>query len=169
MRITLNFLNSLKNLKEFSREMGYSDSSYLSRYIKKNKIEGIISSKDLFFKKRELLLSEKAQNLIKDKLKKEWPKAGFGLINKINLKNFFIECEGKKYYTPLFLAKVNNISYFTIKNKLKKLNISIKAKDIGIVNSLSEELLVVEDNLDKLFYDKRFKCLDSRGIKWKML
>ncbi|AHH06040.1 hypothetical protein CNO14_07385 (plasmid) [Borrelia miyamotoi] len=87
------------------------------------------------------------------------------MIDKINLKNFFIECEGKKYYTPLFLAKVNNISYFTVKNKLKKLNISIKAKDIGIVNSLSEELLVVEDNLDKLFYDKRFKCLDSRGIK----
>ncbi|AHH11832.1 hypothetical protein bcCo53_001104 (plasmid) [Borrelia coriaceae] len=72
MRITLNFLNSLKNLKEFSKEMGYSDSSYLSRYIKKNKIEGVISSKDLFFKKRELLLSEEAQNLIKDKLKKEW-------------------------------------------------------------------------------------------------
>ncbi|ASJ27627.1 MULTISPECIES: hypothetical protein [Borrelia] len=74
MRITLNFLNSLKNLKEFSKEMGYSDSSYLSRYIKKNKIEGVISSKDLFFKKRELLLSEEAQNLIKGKLKKEWQK-----------------------------------------------------------------------------------------------
>lgn len=70
VRITLNFLNSLKNLKEFSKEMGYSDSSYLSRYIKKNKIEGIISSKDLFFKKRELLLSEEAQNFIKSKLKK---------------------------------------------------------------------------------------------------
>ncbi|UPA11193.1 hypothetical protein bpSLO_001041 (plasmid) [Borrelia parkeri] len=74
MRITLKFLNSLKNLKEFSKEMGYSDSSYLSRYIKKNKIEGVISSKDLFFKKRELLLSEEAQNFIKDKLKKEWQK-----------------------------------------------------------------------------------------------
>ncbi len=84
---------------------------------------------------------------------------------KMHLKNFFIECEGKKYYTPLFLANINNISYFTIKNKIKKLNISIKAKDIGVVNSLSEELLVSEDNLDKLFYDKRFKCLDSRGIK----
>ncbi|AHH09055.1 hypothetical protein baBA2_000859 (plasmid) [Borrelia anserina] len=87
------------------------------------------------------------------------------MIDKKNLKNFFIEYEGKKYYTPLFLAKVNNISYFTIKNKIKKLNISVKAKDIGIVNSLSEELLVAEDNLDKLFYDKRFKCLDSRGIR----
>ncbi|UPA18921.1 hypothetical protein bpuCAU1_001186 (plasmid) [Borrelia puertoricensis] len=74
MRITLKFLNSLKNLKEFSKEMGYSDSSYLSRYIKKNKIEGVISSKDLFFKKRELLLSEEAQNLIKSKLKKELQK-----------------------------------------------------------------------------------------------
>ncbi|UPA09742.1 hypothetical protein bhYOR_001043 (plasmid) [Borrelia nietonii YOR] len=63
------------------------------------------------------------------------------------------------------MAKVNNISYFTIKNKIKKLNISVKAKDIGVVNSLSEELLVAEDNLDKLFYDKRFKCLDSRGIR----
>ncbi|WP_024653081.1 hypothetical protein [Borrelia persica] len=84
---------------------------------------------------------------------------------KMNLNSFFIEYEGKKYYTPLFLAKVNNISYFTIKNKVKKLDISIKAKDIGVMNSLSEELLVSEDNLDKLFYDKRFKCLDSRGIK----
>ncbi|WP_246989906.1 hypothetical protein [Borrelia parkeri] len=63
------------------------------------------------------------------------------------------------------MAKINNISYFTIKNKIKKLNISIKAKDIGVVNSLSEELLIAEDNLDKLFYDKRFKCLDSRGMR----
>lgn len=87
------------------------------------------------------------------------------MTGKTNLKEFFIEYEGKKYYTPLFLAKVNNISYFTIKNKIKKLNISVRAKDIGVVNSLSEELLVAEDNLDKLFYDKRFKCLDSRGIR----
>ncbi|AWG43422.1 hypothetical protein CR532_05340 (plasmid) [Candidatus Borreliella tachyglossi] len=71
MKVTLDFLNSLKNLKEFSKEMGYSDSSYLSRYIKKNKIKGIIYSKDLFFRKRELLLSEKTQNFIKNKLKKE--------------------------------------------------------------------------------------------------
>ncbi|UPA12579.1 hypothetical protein bvRMA01_000915 (plasmid) [Borrelia venezuelensis] len=87
------------------------------------------------------------------------------LAETTDLKNFFIEYEGKKYYTPLFLAKINNISYFTIKNKIKKLNISIKAKDIGVVNSLSEELLIAEDNLDKLFYDKRFKCLDSRGMR----
>ncbi|WP_445436254.1 hypothetical protein [Candidatus Borreliella tachyglossi] len=74
MKVTLDFLNSLKNLKEFSKEMGYSDSSYLSRYIKKNKIKGIIYSKDLFFRKRELLLSEKTQNFIKNKLKKELQK-----------------------------------------------------------------------------------------------
>ncbi|AWG43423.1 hypothetical protein CR532_05345 (plasmid) [Candidatus Borreliella tachyglossi] len=86
-------------------------------------------------------------------------------MERVNLQIFFIECGGKKYYTPLFLAKVNNVSYFTIKNKIKKLNISVKAKDIGIINSLSEELLIPEDNLDKLFYDKRFRGLDSRGIR----